>query len=111
MNRRRKGTVAEEIAVSYLRSLGYRIVDRNVHMRVGEIDIVAEHNGELVFVEVRSSSSGNPLESITPRKIEHLKKAILLYMAENKLDVPFRIEVITVVGGKIHAHIEDLMLD
>ncbi len=111
MNRRKKGSIAEEKAISYLESVGYRILERNVHMRVGEIDIVAMHDGEMVFIEVRSSASSDPLESITPRKLENLKKAILSYLAEKGLDLSFRIEIVTVVGGKIHAHIRDLMMD
>ncbi len=111
MNRRKRGERAEEIVASYLESIGYEILDRNVHMRVGEIDIVAMHDGELVFVEVRSSSSSDPIESITRRKMEHLSRAILMYMAERSLDLPFRIEIITVVGGKVHAHIRDIMMD
>ncbi len=111
MNRRKKGARAEEIAASYLESIGYRILERNVHMRVGEIDIVAMHEGELIFVEVRSSASSDPLESITPRKLENLKKAILSYIAENNLDLSFRVEIIAVVGGKVHAHIKDIMMD
>ncbi len=111
MNRRKKGERAEEVVVSYLKSIGYEIMDRNVHMRVGEIDIVAMHEGELVFVEVRSSSRSDPLESITRRKLENLKRAILSYIARKEIDMPFRIEIITVVGGKIHAHIRDIMMD
>jgi len=111
MNRREQGSRAEEVAATYLESIGYKVLEKNVHMRVGEIDIVAMKDGELVFVEVRSSSSSDPLESITARKLERLKKAILSYMAKRELDLPFRLEIIAVVGGRIHAHIRDLILD
>ena len=49
-----RGPIGETIAAVYLRRLGYRVVDRNVRTRRGEIDLVARHGEELVFVEVKS---------------------------------------------------------
>lgn len=53
INTRDKGNTGEEIAVKYLRDKGYEIVERNFTTNVGEIDIIAAHEGYLVFVEVK----------------------------------------------------------
>jgi len=46
--RQRLGRLGEEAAVSALRSPGYRILDRNVRPRRGEVDVIAEERGDLV---------------------------------------------------------------
>ena len=64
--------VGEDAAATYLAARGWRILGRNVRYgRTGEIDIVAERDGVLAFVEVKTRSStafGTPGEAVTPRK-------------------------------------------
>lgn len=84
-NRKQKGAAAEEAAVSYLTSSGYIILERNWRCRSGEIDIIAEHEGTLVFVEVRSRSGsmlkqGTPEESVTGRKIRQVRSTAEVYL-------------------------------
>jgi len=79
------GTQYEEKAMLYLEKQGYRILEKNVNYRWGEIDIVAmdEALNDLVFVEVRYRSEQgmvSPEESITPTKIKRLKRAIETYL-------------------------------
>ena len=52
-----KGRRAETIAAWYLRAKGYRILDRRVRTRAGEIDIVARKGDTLVFVEVKARAT------------------------------------------------------
>lgn len=69
----------------YLRSVGYSIVGTNVRVGRGEIDIVAEEGGELVFVEVRTRrgrSMGTPEESITAEKQRRMLEAGYEYLRE-----------------------------
>ena len=54
MNRQQTGRLGEKLARRHLESLGFKIVDSNYRTRWGEIDLVAEKNEELVFVEVRT---------------------------------------------------------
>ena len=63
-SRPQPGAGAERSAARYLGRRGYRIIQRNLRTRLGEIDIVAQHNGWLVVVEVRSRSEDAP---VTPR--------------------------------------------
>lgn len=54
MNRKRIGARGEDVACEYLRRRGFRIRDRNVFRKTGEIDIIAQKGNTLHFVEVKS---------------------------------------------------------
>ena len=78
------GRAGEAAAAALLRRSGYKIIERNFRVREGEIDIVAEHSGDLVFVEVkarRSGAFGKPEESVTEAKKARLVAAAQAYMA------------------------------
>ena len=98
---RSKGNYGENLAAEYLEANGYNIIKRNFHFgRNGEIDIVAEKDGELVFVEVKyrtNRSYGDPLESITPRKAKTLRLTAEGYLYVNKItDKACRIDIIVI---------------
>ena len=89
MNRRQKGKAGEDLAASLLEKQGYKILQRNYRFDRGEIDLVAQESGELVFVEVKTRHSdrfGSPEEAVTPAKEEQLKKVAEGYLLEHKLD-------------------------
>ena len=48
------GKRAEDLAVSYLESIGYKIIEKNYKTKLGEIDIIGKESGCICFVEVRS---------------------------------------------------------
>ena len=101
LSTRAKGSKAEDLACEFLISKDYKIVKRNFHYgRIGEIDIVAEKKGILVFVEVKSlteKSYGSPLDSITPKKQSSIRKVAEGYYYINKLeDKESRYDVITI---------------
>src|SRR2546425_11147144 len=65
-----------------LRRRGYRIRDRNVRCPMGELDLVAEDGGTLVFLEVKTRSTsdyGGPFEAISPLKSRRLQRPAGLY--------------------------------
>ena len=71
----RLGNRGEQLARQYLQEQGYRILATNYRCSWGEIDIVAQEESEIVFVEVRTRRSaefGTPEESLTPAKAQHL---------------------------------------
>jgi len=79
------GQQGETLACQYLARQGYRIILRNYRTKLGEIDIIAEEQGTLVFVEVkarRGHQCGHPFEAVTPAKCRQISKAALLYLAE-----------------------------
>ena len=90
MKRKELGDIGEELARKFLKKKGYRIRETNFRCREGEIDIIAEQKGYLVFIEVRtktSSSFGSPEESVTSAKKEKLIASALAYMSSHK-DLP-----------------------
>jgi putative endonuclease len=83
------GAWGEAIAARRLAEKGYLIRDRNWRAGHGELDIVAERAGVLVFVEVRArhgDAFGAPEETITPRKQAKLIETAEAYLAEHGLD-------------------------
>jgi len=85
MNRRETGTLGENIAADHLLQHGYIIRERNFRTREGEIDIIAEKDGTLVFVEVRTKTSkqfGTAEESITERKKKRLTALAEAYLSD-----------------------------
>ncbi len=100
MSRRRSalGSEGEALACRHLAKLGYRILARNYRGRCGEIDIVAEEGGSLIFVEVKTRSGpafGHPLEAVTPRKQRQLGRVASEYLAHHGgHDRPVRFDVL-----------------
>ena len=83
--RRSLGRRGEEMAVAELARRGYTIRQRNWRCPAGEIDVVAEQAGWLVFVEVRTRRGrelGPPEVSITPAKRTRLIQVAQSYLTE-----------------------------
>lgn len=99
--RERVGRVGESLATRFLQDRGYRIVDRNFRCSEGEIDIVAEQGGCLVFVEVRTRRStgyGYPEESISYRKKRRLQAAAIRYLqSAGRTYKMYRFDVVSIV--------------
>jgi len=98
--RQELGDAGEDAACKLLRRAGYRILERNWRNKWGELDAIAWEADELVFVEVRSRSSGGfgtGAESVTPRKQKQIIRAARIYMSAKKLDAcaqPCRFDVV-----------------
>ncbi|MCC7357749.1 YraN family protein [Candidatus Uhrbacteria bacterium] len=81
--RRRFGNYGEDLAVDFFRSRDFHILERNWNCRFGEIDLIAEKQNKLHFIEVkirRSFTFGYPETSITEKKLKHLSKAVEVYL-------------------------------
>lgn len=82
------GREGEKAAVRFLKKQGYRIVEKNYRNASGEIDIVAEHEQVLVFVEVKSRSDGekgDPLEAVTPHKQRKIGQVAKGFLSQHRL--------------------------
>jgi putative endonuclease len=94
------GNYGETLACEYLRSRGYKIIERNYRIRGGEIDIVAMDKEYLVFIEVKARYSheyGLPVESITPWKIKALKRSAAIYCVQSGWgNGPYRLDMVSV---------------
>ena len=108
---REKGSGGEAIARDFLQGKGYRILDMNFQVRMGEIDIIARDHKTVVFVEVKSSSGerfGNPLEWGPPWKQRRIIRISQAYLAKRRFhDVPVRYDVVAVDSAGRVFHVED----
>ncbi len=78
--------VGEFIARKYLERKGYAILEKNYRSRYGEIDLIAQRNNDLIFLEVKTRTSleyGDPLEAVGKLKISRIRKSASFYMAKN----------------------------
>jgi len=102
-DRRSLGRCGEEFAAAFLAGRGYRVLAVNYRKKFGELDIVADEGGEIVFVEVKTRSSarfGHPLESVTAAKRKRMVRAALAWLAENgQEDRHCRFDAIAVTVG------------
>ena len=99
-SRQRLGTAGEDAACIELERLGYRIIERNYRSRFGEIDIVAVDADTVVFVEVKTKTSGDfgdPVEEVTPQK---QRQIVMMGHAYSTFcctpDTPCRFDVVSV---------------
>ena len=92
------GKLGERTAEKFLTSRGFTIIQRNFSTPFGEIDLIAEHDGHLVFVEVktrRSERFGPPLCAISHAKQKHVIKNCQFYTKRYGLyDRPCRIDAV-----------------
>ena len=82
------GKIGEDIASKYLEAKGYKIKKRNYRTFLGEIDIICEYKGNLIFVEVktrRSDKFGYPEEAINLAKQRKIIKNALCYLSKYHL--------------------------
>jgi putative endonuclease len=85
---RARGAAGEALAARHLEQLGFRIVARNVHLRVAELDLVALERATLVIVEVRLRAStrfGSAEESVDARKRRRIVRAASELLARGGL--------------------------
>lgn len=107
------GIISEDRAAAYLMARGYTIRDRNWRVGHKELDIVAQKNGTLVFIEVKarqSSRYGDAIDAVTDEKIHKIMQAANAYVRYNRIDLPVRFDIIAItgeLGNQRIEHIED----
>ncbi|MEI7643841.1 MAG: YraN family protein [Chloroflexales bacterium] len=99
--RRALGDFGESAARSHLTRAGYTILASNWRCRIGEIDLVAQQGGLLVFVEVRTRRADGPVPpeaSLSPAKLRRLIVLADAYLAEADMPAhtPCRIDLVAI---------------
>lgn len=101
VNLRAEGHRGESIACDYLQRIGYTIVKRNFRSKYGEIDIIAENDTHIIFVEVKSRSEtvsqkiyGRPATAVNRKKRDHILKSTKNYLQLYKPHKSPRIDII-----------------
>lgn len=110
-NNRQIGSKYEQLAADYLKKQGYCIVERNYYTPYGEIDIIAQQDEVLVFVEIKYRSNrryGAATDAVDHRKQWRISKSAMYYYAYHGYEEqrPCRFDVITVQGSAV-THIQD----
>jgi putative endonuclease len=104
------GSKNESLAAEYLLNQGYAIIARNYRTPVGEIDIVADHKGTVVFVEVKSRRTqryGPAKYAVTRQKQQKLSKTALWYLKSTRqLHKKARFDVVAIDNYPNATHIE-----
>lgn len=95
------GELGEQLSKKYLIDKGYNILASNYRTKLGEIDIVAQKNEVVAFIEVKTRKStafGLPRESVNYRKQLTLHRLAQQYILHKKIrDCSFRFDVIEVL--------------
>lgn len=99
----RIGQLAEQRALDYLTQKGLKLITRNYHCRLGEIDLIMRDGCSLVFIEVRARQTndfGGGLASITYAKRQKIIKTTSHYLLSHKLNEqePIRFDVVAIEG-------------
>ncbi|MBU0506462.1 MAG: YraN family protein [bacterium] len=99
--KKQTGEIGEQLAASYLISLGYKVIDTNVVNRFGEIDLIVQKKKELHFVEIRTRHTrlyGTALESIDYLKINKIMLVAEALLFQNRKKWKALIPFISVVA-------------
>ncbi len=98
--RQQTGRLGEQLARGRLEQKGYTILETNYRTSGGEIDLVAEKDNEIVFVEVktrRGTRYGSPEEAITTSKQQHIIAAAQEYLqATHNEERNWRVDVVAI---------------
>lgn len=99
------GKIGEALALKYLTDIGYTIIDKNFRIgRMGEIDIIAQYQNYICFIEVKTRKStryGMPAESVTWNKQKKIMRLAGMYLLKNKIpESDIRFDVVEVFLGK-----------
>ncbi|MBF0619323.1 MAG: YraN family protein [Candidatus Omnitrophica bacterium] len=94
------GKEGEAFALDFLFREGYKIVEKNYRAKCGEIDIVAEHKGVIVFLEVktRQEDGWGAFEAVDKRKQHKMFRTAQQFLIEKygTEDVTARFDVLAV---------------
>jgi putative endonuclease len=102
ISRRSRGVAGERTAVKFLERRGYRILASNYRSKLGEIDLIADDRGTVVFIEVKyrvSEAFGGPAEAITAAKQAKLARLAEQYLTARRLgDRACRFDAVLITG-------------
>lgn len=100
------GEQGEQQAIKYLKKQKYKIIAHNYHNMLGEIDIIALDKNYIVFVEVKTRTSGvygQGYEAVGYQKQQKIRKVATLFLKEKRLEnYDVRFDVISIDQNNIH---------
>ena len=105
------GNDGELIAFMVLQRDGFAILETNWRFQKAEVDIIAQKDGFLIFIEVKTRGSkkfGNPSDSIDKKKISIYKDAVEGYLEQYPSELEVRFDVVNIIIGKDETEIEHI---
>lgn len=103
--KRRVGFGGESKAARYLKRNGYKILKRNYRCPFGEVDIIAEKDGVLAFIEVKTRNSdafGLPNEAVDRQRKMRYYNCVRYYFTGREIDCIVRFDIIEIFKGEIN---------
>ena len=106
-NSQKIGQLGEDIACKFLMKHGFSVLERNYTKKWGEIDIIAQNNDKLYFIEVKSKSVENidnvsyetnrPEDNMHPWKLKRLSRTIQTYLIHKRIgNTPWQFDLLVV---------------
>jgi len=98
-----KGVLAEKAAIKHLKRDGYKILEERYKTKFGEIDIIAEKDGLIAFIEVKAHQSVEAsLYAVTPKSRRRIEQSALWFLSEKPDYAGFdmRFDVIVLKDGE-----------
>lgn len=108
-----QGQEGENTASEYLIQKGYQILHRNWRCGHKELDIVAQKENTIIFVEVKTRKNtlfGSPQDAVNDKKIRRIISSADAYIKFYKIDNPIRFDIVSIItdeGNKMIEHIEE----
>ena len=103
MTKEELGKIGEKRTEDFLKAKGYRIIARNVHFSIGEIDLIAQVKKTLIFIEVKTRQSAaycHPMEVVDKKKRQKIKQMAMQYYRDKKYATKgfaVRFDIITLI--------------
>ncbi len=97
------GDKSEDLATRFLEQEGYIVIERNYFARkLGEIDIIAQKEDTLHFIEVKSGKAGfDPVYNLTPAKLRKIINSAHYYLKSKAIDLPYCIDALIIRGDEV----------
>ena len=106
------GMQGQQVAEAYLANKGYKILERNYRIRIGEVDLIAQYENYVVFIEVKTRSGvkyGYPREAVGAAKQQRIVQTAMHYISAKGLNSnDFRFDVIEVYTHNGEARVEHI---
>lgn len=110
--RERAGRIAEHVAAALLMLKGYRILERRVKSRLGELDLVAVRGRRLAFVEVKARATlADAQAAIAPWQAQRMATAAERWVARHPAyrEHEIGLDAVLIVRGKLPRHVVDAL--
>ena len=109
-----KGKEGENIAEKFLKSSGYKIIQKNYKTRMGEIDLIYQTAHLIGFCEVKNykeNAQVHPLLYIKTKQKDKILKTIQYYIhKENLYDRMIQFDILLIQDNKVKEHIKNVRL-